>query len=260
MKTTLTIAGSDSSGGAGIQADLKTFSALGVYGMSAITAVTAQNTMGVRAIANIPVNIVKDQIEAVYEDIEVHGVKIGMLSNSEIIKTVAHTLKSVGAKNIVLDPVMVSKSGHHLLEKEAVEALKEQLLPVADLITPNIPEAESLLTRKIASEVHMREACKELADFGPRAILLKGGHLSGDPIDVLYVNGEIHLLHQKRIETKNTHGTGCTLSSAIAAYLALENPLVEAVKQGKTYITGAIENSLNIGQGHGPTHHFHNLY
>ncbi|MFE8700215.1 bifunctional hydroxymethylpyrimidine kinase/phosphomethylpyrimidine kinase [Cytobacillus sp. FJAT-54145] len=260
METALTIAGSDSSGGAGIQADLKTFSALKVYGMSVITAVTAQNTTGVRSIATIPTNIIQDQMEAVLEDIPVGAVKIGMLSSSHVIKTVVSTLVNVKATNIVLDPVMVSKSGHHLLEYEAVQTLKEDLIPIATIVTPNLPEAEAILGRKILCEEDMKEACQQLNELGPKYVLLKGGHLEGDPVDVLYDGTEFHHFYQERILTKNTHGTGCTLSSAIAAHLAKGNSVVDSVHLAKEYITGAIQHSISIGQGHGPTHHFHQLW
>lgn len=260
MKTALTIAGSDSSGGAGIQADLKTFSALEVYGMSVITAVTAQNTCGVRAIADIPTDVIHAQIEAIYEDIPVDALKIGMLSRSEIISTVANTLKKVEATNIVLDPVMVSKSGHHLLQQEAITSLTEQLFPLATVITPNLPEAEAVLKQTIETEADMKEACIELKKLGPAHVLLKGGHLSGNPTDFLYDGETFHVFKQERIHTANTHGTGCTLSSAIAAHLAKGFPLVEAVAAAKTYITGAIKHSFKLGQGHGPTHHFYKLY
>ncbi|PLR86666.1 bifunctional hydroxymethylpyrimidine kinase/phosphomethylpyrimidine kinase [Bacillus sp. V33-4] len=260
MKTALTIAGSDSSGGAGIQADLKTFAAHRVYGMSVITAVTAQNTTGVRSIANIPEGIIKDQIEAVYEDIAVDAVKIGMLSTSTIITAVADALTSVKATNIIVDPVMVSKSGHHLLQREAADSLKEQIIPIAKVITPNLPEAEVLLQQKIQSVEEMKDACLELKKLGPEMVLLKGGHLSGDPIDILFDGNEFHIFSEQRIDTKNTHGTGCTLSSAIAANLAKGWPIVEAVKNAKEYITGAIKHSLNIGHGNGPTNHFYALY
>lgn len=260
MKTALTIAGSDSSGGAGIQADLKTFSALEVYGMSVITAVTAQNTCGVRAIADIPTDVIQAQIEAIYEDIPVDALKIGMLSRSEIISTVANTLKKVEATNIVLDPVMVSKSGNHLLQKEAISSLTEQLFPLATVITPNLPEAEAVLKQTIETEADMKEACIELKKLGAANVLLKGGHLEGNPTDFLYDGETFHVFNQERIHTANTHGTGCTLSSAIAAYLAKGFSLVEAVAGAKTYITGAIKHSFKLGHGHGPTHHFYKLY
>lgn len=260
MKTALTIAGSDSGGGAGIQADLKTFSAHGVFGMSVITAVTAQNTMEVRSVQNIDEKIIRDQIEAVFDDIRVDAVKIGMLSSASITETVVSTLTRYKPAHIVVDPVMVSKGGHKLLADEAVEAVKELLLPVATVITPNIPEAEVLINRPIKSEEDMPEACVQLYKLGPKAVLLKGGHLEGEPNDLLYDGEQFHWIKGKRIETKNTHGTGCTLSSAIAANLAKAFSLKEAVERAKTYIETAIRHSLDIGNGHGPTHHFYELY
>lgn len=260
MKTALTIAGSDSGGGAGIQADIKSFAANGVFGMSVITAITAQNTKEVRAVQNIDEVIIKDQIEAVFDDLPVDAVKIGMLSTASIIEAVASALKGYDLPPIVVDPVMVSKGGADLLQKEAVSALKEFILPLATLITPNIPEAEILVGSKIESEQDMEDACRKLAEYGSAAVLLKGGHLSGDPNDLLFDGTVFHWLKGKRHHTKNTHGTGCTLSSAIAANLAKGHEMPEAVSLAKQYITTAIENSLNIGGGHGPTNHFHALY
>ncbi|MBA4536776.1 bifunctional hydroxymethylpyrimidine kinase/phosphomethylpyrimidine kinase [Bacillus aquiflavi] len=260
MKTALTIAGSDSSGGAGIQADLKTFSAHGVYGMSVITAITAQNTLGVRSVQNIDLAIIRDQIDAIFEDIDVHSVKIGMLSNSEIIKTVAERLTYYKPNEIVLDPVMVSKSGSDLLQEEAVASLVQYLLPIATVITPNLPEAEKLTGKAISTVEEMRQACKDLKKSGVQYVLIKGGHLKGKPIDLLYDGNEFLSFEAERIETKNTHGTGCTLSSAIASNLALGMNIHNAVQQAKEYITTAIKHSLSIGNGHGPTHHFYQLY
>lgn len=260
MKTALTIAGSDSGGGAGIQADLKTFSAHGVFGMSAITAITAQNTVEVRSVQNIDLNIISDQIAAVFDDIEVHAVKIGMLGTPEIIHTVTETLKTYEPEHIVLDPVMVSKGGHHLLERNAVASLNETLVPLASLVTPNIPEAEILSGRTIHSEPDMYDACRIIFQKGPGAVLIKGGHLDGDPNDLYYDGKEFHLFKGKRIETKNVHGTGCTLSSAIAANLANGDSMLVAIENAKDYITSAIAESLDIGQGHGPAHHFHQFY
>ncbi|MDQ0214389.1 hydroxymethylpyrimidine/phosphomethylpyrimidine kinase [Oikeobacillus pervagus] len=260
MKTALTIAGSDSGGGAGIQADLKTFSAHGVFGMSVITAVTAQNTKEVRGVQNIDVDIIRQQIEAIYDDLPVNAVKIGMLSSVEIIDTVSSSLKERKSQPIVLDPVMISKSGHSLLLPNAVKALIEKLVPLADIITPNVPEAEELTGIKIQTEEDMVTACKKICELGAANVLLKGGHLEGEPHD-LFFNGEnIHWFKGKRVHTKNTHGTGCTLSSAIAANLAKENDLYTAVKKAKQYISMAITHSLDIGKGHGPTHHFYELY
>ncbi|MFD1706652.1 bifunctional hydroxymethylpyrimidine kinase/phosphomethylpyrimidine kinase [Siminovitchia sediminis] len=260
MKTALTIAGSDSGGGAGIQADLKTFSACGVFGMSAITAVTAQNTVEVRSVQNIDLSVIRDQIAAVFEDIDVDAVKIGMLGNSDIIQTVSDTLKVYQPKYLVIDPVMVSKGGHHLLEKEAVATLSNLLLPMASLVTPNIPEAEVLTGNRIQSESDMYEACRKILSKGPEAVLIKGGHLKGDPTDVFYDGNEFKVFQGRRIETKNVHGTGCTLSSAITAQLAKGASMPEAIQIAKDYITRAIEKSLDIGHGHGPAHHFHPFY
>jgi len=260
MKTALTIAGSDSGGGAGIQADLKAFAAQGVYGMSVITAVTAQNTMEVRSVQDISPSIIKDQIEAVFDDIPVDAVKIGMLSSSEIITIVASSLEKYKPRFIVLDPVMVSKGGHHLLHEEATEALKEKMVPLADIITPNIPEAQSLTGLEIENADDQMKACQTLLTLGAKSVLLKGGHLSGQPNDLFYDGEQFYWLKGERIHTKNTHGTGCTLSSAIAANLAKGASLLEAVQISKEYITTAIRHSLELGRGHGPTHHFYDLY
>ncbi|WP_428910467.1 bifunctional hydroxymethylpyrimidine kinase/phosphomethylpyrimidine kinase [Niallia sp. Krafla_26] len=260
MRTALTIAGSDSGGGAGIQADLKAFSANGVYGMSVITAVTAQNTQEVRSIQNIDNEVIKDQMEAVFDDIRVDAVKIGMLSSSVTIETVAQSLNKYRPKYIVLDPVMVSKGGHHLLQQEAIQSLKENMIPLATIITPNIPEAEVLINRLIKTEEDMMDACRILVEHGAKSVLLKGGHLSGDPNDLFYDGDSFHWLYGERIQTKNTHGTGCTLSSAIAANLAKGHSLIESVDFAKKYIKLAIEHSLPLGHGHGPTNHFYELY
>lgn len=260
MRTALTIAGSDSGGGAGIQADLKTFSALGVFGMSAITAITAQNTKEVRSVQNIDLDIIRDQIAAVFDDIGVHAVKIGMLGNSDIIRTVTDSLQIYQPEHVVLDPVMVSKGGHHLLDRSSVNDLNETLLPHAALVTPNIPEAEILSGMVIHSEPDMYEACRTIIKKGPGAVLIKGGHLDGDPNDLYYDGKQFHLFRGKRIDTKNVHGTGCTLSSAIAANLAKGQSMLTAIENAKDYITGAIAESLDIGHGHGPAHHFHQFY
>lgn len=266
MKNVLTIAGSDSCGGAGIQADLKTFSANGVYGMSVITAVTAQNTQGVFAVQDINESIIKSQIDAIFTDIEVDAVKIGMVSKITTIEAIAQKLQQYKAKNVVLDPVMISKSGYALLNPEAKSALIKKLIPQAFLITPNIPEACEILKEINAEKISiktiedMKSAAKEIYKLGCKNVLLKGGHMEGDAVDVLYDGKDITCLFSKRIQTKNTHGTGCTLSSAIAANLALEYKINDAVKRAKEYITIAIEHSLDIGHGVGPTHHFYELY
>ncbi|MBL5795168.1 bifunctional hydroxymethylpyrimidine kinase/phosphomethylpyrimidine kinase [Heyndrickxia sporothermodurans] len=260
MKTALTIAGSDSGGGAGIQADIKTFSSLGVFGMSVITAVTAQNTMEVKSVQMIDSQIISDQISAIFDDIHVDAVKIGMLGTKENIDVVAKELNIYRTEHIILDPVMISKGGHHLLQQNAIEALKEKLLPMVTLITPNIPEAESLTDRKICTIEDMYTACLKLQELGANKILLKGGHLEGDPNDLFFDGHHFTWLPGKRIHTKNVNGTGCTLSSAITAFVAQEETLLSAVKKAKDYITIAIQHSLELGSGHGPTNHFYHLY
>ena len=259
-RTALTIAGSDSGGGAGIQADLKTFSALGVYGMSVITALTAQNTRAVTGIFPVEPDFIAAQIDAVFDDIPVHAVKLGMLGGPEVIRTVAERLRHWRPRWIVLDPVMVAKSGDKLLPDEAVEALKTELLPLASIITPNLPEAAVLLGEAPVSERRaMPAVAARLQGLGVANVLLKGGHLDdGESADVLLHGGELLWQRGPRIATKNTHGTGCTLSAAIAAGLASGLALPDAVGRAKTYITGAIEaaDRLAIGHGHGPVHHF----
>jgi hydroxymethylpyrimidine/phosphomethylpyrimidine kinase len=260
MKNVLTIAGSDSSGGAGIQADLKTFSAHGTFGMSVITAVTAQNTQGVFAVQDILPEIIMKQIEAIFDDIEVAALKIGMVSQTETIKAIAWQLRKYKTDNIVVDPVMVSKSGFHLLNPDAKDALVKELLPLAYITTPNIPEAEVITGMTIKTHSHMEEAAKIIHSMGPKNVLIKGGHLQGDSTDILFDGTDFVYFNAKRINTKNTHGTGCTLSSAIAANLAVGHSPLEAVTAAKDYITTAIEHSLSIGKGVGPTNHFYNLY
>lgn len=259
MKKVLTIAGSDSCGGAGIQADLKAMSALGVYGMSVITAVTAQNTQGVFSVAEMDKDMVEAQIRCIFDDIQVDAVKIGMVSNAEIIETIRKLLVEYKARNIVVDPVMVSKSGYFLLKPEAVEAMKE-LLTIADVITPNIPEAETLVNYKITCEEDMKKAASEMKKWGAANVLVKGGHRCNDANDVLLCDEGFAIMSGHRIETKNTHGTGCTLSSAIASHLAKGCSVKEAVEESKKYITKAIENSFSIGKGVGPVGHFIDLY
>ncbi len=257
----LTIAGSDSGGGAGIQADLKTIAANHCYGMSVITALTAQNTLGVSAIHAVPVDFVAAQMDAVLSDIGADAVKIGMLFSPELIRTVADGLRRYEAKNIVLDPVMVAQSGDKLLQDEAVTALKEHLIPLADLITPNLPEASVLLDREILTEEDLAAAAVDLAALGAGNVLIKGGHLeSENSDDCLYLGAEGRLvtLAGERVVTRNNHGTGCTLSSAIAAYLARGEDMETAVRLGKDYIAGAIQAgaAYEIGRGNGPVHHF----
>lgn len=260
MKNVLTIAGSDSCGGAGIQADLKTFSALGTYGMTVITAVTAQNTQGVYNVREMDEEIIRDQIDCLFKDIEIAAVKVGMVSSREIIDVIGERLRFWKPPYVVIDPVMVSKSGCHLLRPEAKDELINVLLPLADVITPNLPEAEVITGEKITGVDQMEKEALMINDMGAKNVVVKGGHLEGAAVDVLYTGGSIYYLEQKRINTKNTHGTGCTFSSAIAAYLARGCGVYEAVKQAKDYITGAIEHSLDIGHGVGPTNHFYRLY
>jgi hydroxymethylpyrimidine/phosphomethylpyrimidine kinase len=257
----LTIAGSDSGGGAGIQADLKTFAALGCYGMSAITALTAQNTLGVSAIHPVPPEFAAAQIAAVFEDIGADAVKIGMLYSARLIRVVAERLRAYAARNIVLDPVMVAQSGDRLLESDAVGAIREYLMPLARIATPNLPEAEVLTGRRIRSLDDMAAAARELARCGSEAVLLKGGHLEdSDSSDLLHLCREDRCvtLPAERIASRNTHGTGCTLSSAIAARLARGDDLEAAVRRAKDYLTAALRAgaAYRVGNGHGPVHHF----
>ncbi len=255
----LTIAGSDCSGGAGIQADLKTFAAHGVYGMSVITALTAQNTRGVRDVLNSTPGFLEAQMDAVFEDIFPDAVKIGMVSNSELIYTIRDGLKKWKPRNIVIDPVMVSTSGHRLLDDEAEDSLFKHLLPLADLITPNLYEAEILADMKIKSADDIVVAAKKIsAGFGG-GILIKGGHSMDNADDYLYYNGEGLWFRGSRIENPNAHGTGCTLSSAVAAGLAVGNDLISSIKSAKEYITGALCANLDIGTGRGPINHMYNL-
>ncbi len=252
----LTIAGSDSGGGAGIQADLKTFAALGVYGASVITAITAQNTVGVRAIHDVPTPIVAAQLDAVLDDLPIAAVKIGMLSSAEIIAVVADRLHAHHVSTVVLDTVMVAKSGDALLRDEAVAALIEHLLPLVAVITPNLPEAARLLQRAEITDI--AEAAQALLALGPRAVLLKGGHGAGDDItDLLVARGAPpHRYTHRRVPTANTHGTGCTLASALAAQLARGLPLPEAAETAIAWLHQAITRAWPLGRGHGPVHHF----
>ena len=259
----LTIAGSDSGGGAGIQADLKTFAANSCYGTSVITALTAQNTLGVSAIHPVPVDFVAAQMEAVLSDIGTDAVKIGMLYSPELIYTVAEGLRKFAVKNIVLDPVMIAQSGDKLLQDEAIEALKQHLFPLADLITPNLPEAAMLLNREIdtTAPVAIESAAIDLGGLGCGSVLIKGGHMESETsTDYLYLGPEERLiiLPEFRITTKNNHGTGCTLSSAIASFLAWGEDMEAAVRMAKDYITGAIlaGAEYELGKGSGPVHHF----
>jgi hydroxymethylpyrimidine/phosphomethylpyrimidine kinase len=260
MKIALTIAGSDSGGGAGIQADLKTFSALGVYGMSALTAITAQNTVGVRAVHELPPEFVGAQIDAVMEDIGADAAKTGMLANAGIVEVVAAKVRQHNIANLVVDPVMVAKSGDPLLRRDAVQALKDLLLPLAYVITPNIPEAEEIVGRGLETEADFRAAAKEIFALGPRHVVIKGGHRKGDAIDLLYDGQEFHEFGSQRYATRHTHGTGCTFASAITALLARGLGAREAVAGAKAYLTLAIAESFPVGHGHGPVHHFHRFF
>lgn len=260
----LTIAGSDSSGGAGIQADIKTLSALGIYSASVITNVTAQNTCGVQAIHTLPRNIIEAQLRAVLDDLNITCVKIGMLNTLSTVVLVSEILKEYRPKHIILDPVMISSSGKPLLEKSAVSALTAELFPIATLVTPNIPEAAALLNQSPANSVKsMHQTIKALDSFGAQSTLLKGGHLEGDQcVDILLDNDKLYEFPQTKITTNNTHGTGCTLSSAITAYLALGLSVPEAVSSANIYLHKAIKQAdiLKVGKGSGPVHHFHNLW
>lgn len=255
MHKALTIAGSDSGGGAGIQADLKTFMAHGVYGASAITAITAQNTLGVQAVELLSPDLVAAQITSVLDDIGADAVKTGMLGAAPIIERVADVLRRYEVRQLVVDPVMVAKSGDRLLAADAVSALREALLPLALLITPNLPEASVLLGHPVQDEADMRAAAQDLRALGPRHVLLKGGHLSGDAVDVLY-DGETYLeLRAARIPTRHTHGTGCTYAAAITALLARGLPVEQAVRQAREYLLGAIAAARPIGAGQSPVEH-----
>lgn len=260
MKTALSIAGSDCSGGAGIQADIKTMSALGVFGMSVIVSVVAENTSRVISIEDISPKVISDQIDAVFEDIKVDAVKVGMLSNPDSMNMVAEKLKQYSPKHIVIDPVMYAKNGCPLMQESSIETLINKIVPAATLLTPNIPEAEKIADMKITTVEDMKEAAVKIASLGASSVLVKGGHYIGDAKDVLYDGDKFHVFTTKRINTKNTHGTGCTLSSAIASYLALGEKLENAVEKAKAYVTEAIENALEIGKGCGPTNHFHKFY
>lgn len=261
MKIALTIAGSDSSGGAGIQADIKTFQAHGVYAASAITAVTVQNTQKVYGIQEIRPDIVTGQIQCLFDDMEIHAVKIGMVSSIALIEAIAATLSANTLPPVVLDPVMISKSGYALLREDAQKALIQHLFPLADVVTPNLFEAKVLVQKDIRTLDDMKAAARQIRDLGAKKVVVKGGHLEDEKaIDVLYDGSTFQELSSERFHTPHTHGTGCTFSSAIAANLALGKPFFEAVTLAKEYITGAIQHALAIGHGHGPTHHFYRFY
>lgn len=255
MNTALTIAGSDSSGGAGIQADIKTMMANGVYAMSAITALTAQNTMGVKSILEVTEEFLGDQLDCIFTDIRPDAVKIGMVSSAGLIRVIAEKLRQYRAEHIVVDPVMVSTSGSRLIAPEAEAVLKEELIPMADILTPNIPEAEVLAARKIESTADMEQAARIIGGACGCAVLLKGGHQLNDANDLLYHQGSFRWFPGKRINNPNTHGTGCTLSSAIASNLAKGFSMEESVWRAKSYISGALGAMLDLGHGSGPMNH-----
>jgi hydroxymethylpyrimidine/phosphomethylpyrimidine kinase len=263
MKTVckaLTIAGSDSGSGAGIQADLKTFAALGVYGTSALTAITAQNTVGVTKIVDLDSTMVAAQIDAVMQDIGTDALKTGMLSNAEIIQTVAAKINQYQLRNLVVDPVMVATSGDLLLKKNAVAALRNRLIPLAAIVTPNIAEAEALTGFTLNHPADIQDAAKRIIAMGTRSVVIKGGHRRGPAIDLFYDGKNFHELHAPRIRTRNTHGTGCTLSAAIAAHLAKGRKMESAVMLAKKFITEALRQSFAIGTGHSPVHHFYRFW
>ena len=255
MRTALSIAGSDSSGGAGIQADMKTMSAHGIYAMTAVTALTAQNTTGVTGILEVPPEFLAGQLDAVFTDIFPDAVKVGMVPNAALIRVVAQKLKQYGARHIVVDPVMVATSGSRLMQAEALETLRRELLPLAELVTPNIPEAEVLSGMKIGCADDMEAAAKQIACACDCSVLLKGGHDLSSANDLLYRDGEARWFQGVRIDNPNTHGTGCTLSSAIASNLARGMELSEAIRRAKAYITGALAAGLDLGRGSGPMNH-----
>ena len=259
MRTALTIAGSDSSGGAGIQADLKTMLANGVYGMSAITSLTAQNTTGVRAIENVTPEFLKQQIDSVFEDITPDAVKTGMVPSKELVEVIAERMSFYGVKNLVVDPVMVATSGADLSDSGSVKALKEKLIPLSAVVTPNVPEAEVLSDMKITTKDDMIEAAKKINAECGCSVLIKGGHSGDNADDVLLHDGEVHVFEMTKIDNKNTHGTGCTLSSAIACNLARGMDIPQAVKIAKEYITGAIETGIDLGHGRGPLDHGYDI-
>ena len=259
MRTALSIAGSDSSGGAGIQADMKTMSAHGVYAMTAITALTAQNTTGVTGIFEVTPEFLSDQLDAVFTDIFPDAVKIGMVSSAALIRVIAQKLTAYQARHIVVDPVMVATSGSKLIQDEAIDTLKHELLPLAELVTPNIPEAEILSGMEIRCPQDMEQAARAISETYHCAVLLKGGHDLNDANDLLYKDAASTWFHGKRIDNPNTHGTGCTLSSAIASNLACGMDLEDAVRSAKAYISGALAAMLNLGKGRGPMNHLFDL-
>lgn len=260
IRKALTIAGSDSGGGAGIQADLKTFAALGVYGTSVITAITAQNTVGVTHVLALTPDLVAAQIGAVIDDIGAHALKTGMLANSAIIKAVAKKIQEHRLKNLVVDPVMVATSGDLLIKKNAVAALRSLLIPLATIVTPNIPEAEELCGLKLHGPKDTEEAARRIIRLGAKTVVIKGGHLKGPALDLFYDGKQFRALSAPRIRTRNTHGTGCTFSAAIAAYMAKGETVESAVSLAKRYTTQAIRAGFAVGSGHSPVHHFYKLW
>ena len=256
----MTIAGSDSGGGAGIQADLKTFAALGVYGASTLTAITAQNTVAVTAVHELPVDIIAAQIDAVIADIGVDAVKTGMLSSAAIVETVAAALQRHNVTNLVVDPVMIAKSGDALLRPEAVNALRDRLLPLAAVVTPNLPEAETLTGLSLTTAADLRQAAEQIVGMGARSVVVKGGHRDGPAADLFYDGVRFQEFTAPRLDTRNTHGTGCTFAAALAAGLAQGKDLLAAVAQAKDYVTEALRHSYPLGQGHGPLHHFYKVW
>lgn len=260
IRKVLTIAGSDSGAGAGIQADLKTFAALGVYGTSAITAITAQNTVGVTQVLALSPKLVAAQIDAVINDIGAHALKTGMLASRAIIEVVANKIRQHRLKNLVVDPVMVATSGDLLIKRNAVAALRSRLLSLATVVTPNLPEAEELTGMKLRTWVEIEAAARQIVALGAKTVVIKGGHRKGPAVDLFFDGDKTHALEAPRIRTKNTHGTGCTLSAAIAAYLAKGEDIESAVRAAKKYITAAIRAGFSVGAGHSPVHHFHRFW
>ena len=259
LPVALTIAGSDSGGGAGIQADLKTFAALGVHGACAITAITAQNTLTVTDILELPVGIIRAQVRAVAEDLGVQAAKTGMLSSAAIIEAVAAAIEEHRIPNLVVDPVMVAKGGARLLREDAVEALRSRLLPLAAVLTPNLPETQVLLGRPVATLAERRDAARDLLRLGPRAVVIKGGHAEGEAVDIYWDGERWEELEATRVPTSNTHGSGCAFSAAIAAGLARGQEPLAAVREAKEFITGAIQFSIEVGRGHGPVNPMYRL-
>ena len=256
----MTIAGSDSGGGAGVQADLKTFAALGVYGASTLTAITAQNTVAVTTVHDIPTDVITAQIDAVLTDIGADAVKTGMLSSSDIIECVCEALEVHGVQRLVVDPVMIAKSGDALLREDAIGSLRTRLLPLAMVVTPNIPEAEALTETTIVSDADVRRAAEAIVGMGARSVVVKGGHREGPATDLFYDGKEFKEFTAPRFDTVNTHGTGCTFASAVAAGLARGMVVTDAVALAKDYVTEGIRHSFSIGQGHGPLNHFYKFW